>query len=39
VSSPWAAVAAHDAMSATVVAEDLRRFSTTDGGRTWMQQP
>ena len=34
----WAAIAAHDAMSATAVAADLRRFATTDGGRTWTQQ-
>jgi photosystem II stability/assembly factor-like uncharacterized protein len=35
----WAAVVAHDAMNATVVADDLRRFSTQDGGQTWTQQP
>ena len=34
----WAAVVAHDALGATVVAADLRRFSTQDGGRTWTQQ-
>jgi photosystem II stability/assembly factor-like uncharacterized protein len=39
VTSEWAAVAAHDAMVATVVAGDLRRFSTSDGGRTWTLQP
>jgi hypothetical protein len=39
VTSEWAAVAAHDAMSASVAAQDLRRFSTEDGGRTWVQQP
>ena len=31
----WAAVVARDALNATVVAADLRRFSTVDGGRTW----
>ncbi len=36
----WGAVSARDAMSATVVSADavVRRFSTTDGGRTWTQQ-
>ena len=34
----WAAVVAHDALGATVVAADLRRFSTQDGGRTWALQ-
>jgi len=38
VNSEWVAVAAHDALNATVVAQDLRRFTTTDGGRTWTQQ-
>jgi hypothetical protein len=38
VTGDWAAVVAYDAMSATVVAADLRRFSTQDGGRTWTQQ-
>ena len=38
VTVEWAAIAAHNAMSATAVAEDLRRFSTEDGGRTWVQQ-
>jgi Photosynthesis system II assembly factor YCF48/Putative zinc-finger len=38
MTSEWAAVAAYDAMTATVVAEDLRRFSTEDGGRTWTEQ-
>jgi len=34
----WAAVVAYDALTATVVAADLRRFWTQDGGRTWTQQ-
>jgi photosystem II stability/assembly factor-like uncharacterized protein len=34
----WAAVVARDALSASVVAADRRRFSTEDGGRTWTQQ-
>ena len=38
VTGDWATVVAHDAMNATVVAGDLRRFSTEDGGRTWTQQ-
>ncbi len=38
VTSEWAAVAAHDDMTATVVADDLRRYSTQDGGRTWTLQ-
>jgi hypothetical protein len=38
VTGQWAAVAAYDAMSATVVADDLRRYATRDGGLTWTQQ-
>jgi photosystem II stability/assembly factor-like uncharacterized protein len=34
----WAAVVAHTDVRATVVAEDLRSFSTQDGGRTWTLQ-
>lgn len=34
----WAAVAAHDAQYATVVGEDLRRFTTTNAGQTWTEQ-
>jgi photosystem II stability/assembly factor-like uncharacterized protein len=38
ITGEWSAVVAHDALIATVVAADLRRFSTEDGGRTWAQQ-
>jgi hypothetical protein len=34
----WATVVARSATSATVVGANLRRFSTEDGGRTWVQQ-
>jgi hypothetical protein len=34
----WVAVVAYNAMTATVVAADLRRFSTADGGSTWTLQ-
>jgi len=34
----WVAVVAYNAMTATAVAADLRRFSTADGGRTWTPQ-
>jgi hypothetical protein len=35
----WSVIAAHDAMSATVIADDFRRFVTTDGGQTWSLEP
>jgi photosystem II stability/assembly factor-like uncharacterized protein len=35
----WSVIAAHDAMSATVIADDFRRFVTTDGGQTWTLEP
>jgi Photosynthesis system II assembly factor YCF48/Putative zinc-finger len=35
----WIAISARDAMTATASANDLRRFSTEDGGKTWTQQP
>jgi hypothetical protein len=38
VTGEWAAVAAYDALTATVVADDLRRYSTQDGGQTWTLQ-
>jgi photosystem II stability/assembly factor-like uncharacterized protein len=38
VTGEWAAVAAYDALTATVVADDLRRYSTQDGGETWTLQ-
>jgi photosystem II stability/assembly factor-like uncharacterized protein len=34
----WVAVVAYNAMTATVVAADLRRFATEDGGGTWTLQ-
>ena len=34
----WISVEAQDALHATVVSRDLRRFATADGGRTWMEQ-
>jgi hypothetical protein len=34
----WIGVEARDALRATIVSRDLRRFVTTDGGRTWLQQ-
>jgi len=34
----WIGVEARDALSATVISRDLRRFATSDGGRTWVQQ-
>jgi len=34
----WVGVEARDALNATVTADDGRRFSTTDGGRTWTLQ-
>ena len=36
-STDLASVAASDAMSAVVTAQDGRRFATSDGGRTWRQ--
>jgi hypothetical protein len=34
----WAAIVAHTDARATAIAEDLRSFSTQDGGRTWTLQ-
>jgi hypothetical protein len=34
----WIGIEAHDALRATIISRDLRRFATEDGGRTWVQQ-
>ncbi len=34
----WISIAARDALSATIVASDGRRFATADGGKTWQAQ-
>jgi hypothetical protein len=34
----WISIAASDALHATVISSDSRRFRTEDGGRTWTQQ-
>jgi hypothetical protein len=39
VIAQWSVIAAHDAMSATVFADDFRRFVTADGGQTWSLEP
>jgi hypothetical protein len=39
ITAQWSVIAAHDAMSATIFADDFRRFTTTDGGRTWSPEP
>jgi len=33
----WTGVEARDALHATIISRDLRRFATEDGGRTWFQ--
>jgi hypothetical protein len=38
VTGGWAAVVAYDSMTATVVSNDFRRYSTRDGGKTWTLQ-
>jgi hypothetical protein len=38
VTSEWVAVAAYDALSATVIAADQRRYTTRDGGQAWILQ-
>ncbi len=34
----WTGITARDAQSATITASDGRKFSTTDGGKTWQRQ-
>jgi Photosynthesis system II assembly factor YCF48 len=34
----WTGITARDAQSATITANDGRKFSTTDGGKTWQRQ-
>jgi hypothetical protein len=34
----WSDIAAQDAQSATITANDGTKFATTDGGKTWQQQ-
>jgi hypothetical protein len=34
----WTGIEARDALHATIISRDLRRFATEDGGRTWVQQ-
>jgi photosystem II stability/assembly factor-like uncharacterized protein len=34
----WIGVEARDALHATIISRDLRRFVTEDGGRTWVQE-
>jgi len=34
----WIGIEARDALRATIISRDLRRFATEDGGRTWVQQ-
>ncbi len=34
----WIAIEARDALHATITSRDRRRFTTADGGRTWLQQ-
>jgi hypothetical protein len=34
----WIGIEARDALRATIISRDLRRFATEDGGRTWAQQ-
>jgi hypothetical protein len=34
----WIGVEPRDALHATIISRDLRRFVTEDGGRTWVQQ-
>jgi photosystem II stability/assembly factor-like uncharacterized protein len=38
LNSDWIVVEARDALHATIISRDLRRFVTEDGGRTWVQQ-
>ena len=33
----WTGIEARDALHATIISRDLRRFATEDGGRTWDQ--
>jgi len=34
----WIGIEARDALRATIISRDLRRFATEDGGRTWAQE-
>ena len=34
----WTSIEASDALHATIVSSDRRRFSTEDGGQTWTRQ-
>jgi hypothetical protein len=34
----WIGIEARDALRATIISRDLRRFATEDGGQTWVQQ-
>lgn len=34
----WIGITAHDALSATITANDGRKFATADGGKTWQLQ-
>ncbi len=34
----WTGIEARDALHATIISQDLRRFATEDGGRKWVQQ-
>jgi len=35
----WVGIAGADTQTATITASDGRKFATTDGGKTWQQQP